>query len=332
MSLRNQSPFSAFVSNPSLTAAAGAAVLYGLPIAHVNLSSTLLPMGAASNAALPLFATNIISFVINCTTVSIPGRLDGADEASMRHGNANPSYADALKNDIKDAVTGLHSPYVKARDRSLITPSPWAFSIWGPIYLGETIFCVAQCIPSLAGATPIILPHITAPFAAMNLFQSLWCASFRPESFDGKSWTTFLSPAMLAGATYSMSQVNAFAAGHLLMVPLTMHFGWLTAATLVNLNSAVAAVCDNDNLVALAGHASVILASALGVAVTLTHGTPAYGATLAWALAACGSGMVDRINKSNVSSTPLSTKIQKYLCFAGAGVCAAASLSLLTDK
>jgi len=165
-----------------------------------------------------------------------------------------------------------------------------------------------------------LAPQITAPFVAANLFQTFWCASFRPESFDG-SWKTMISPAMLAGTAYSLSHVNAVAAGSWLLVPLSMHFGWTTAATLVNLNSSLAALNDRDAFVTAAGHASAVAATALGVGVTMAHSTPAYGLTVAWALAACGNG-VGRQNHANAGAA----KAQKFLCYAGAGICAATSI------
>jgi hypothetical protein len=32
--------------------------------------------------------------------------------------------------------------------RSLVTPAGWAFSIWGPLYAGSTLFAVFQALPS----------------------------------------------------------------------------------------------------------------------------------------------------------------------------------------
>ena len=312
------SPFSYLIDNPKLQVAAGASVLFGLPIAQVALSTTA-PLAGGFTTALPLYCVNILSFAINCTTVSVPGRLDGLKDAAMRKGDLNPSaHADDT------AKKASVDSYTRARDRSLITPSGWAFAIWGPIYFGEAIFCVAQCIPA-SNLTHTVLPHVTAPFVAVNLFQSLWCASFRPESFNG-TWTTFVGPVMLAGAAYSMSHVNAFAASNVSLVPLSVHFGWLTAATLVNLNSSLAAMHESDTLAIATGHASVVMACILGVGVTLSHGTPAYGLTLAWALTACGTGLASR------SKSGFAHKVQKVLCFAGAGICAASSVVVLLRR
>jgi hypothetical protein len=299
--------FSLLIAKPTLQAVSGAAVLIGLPIAQGALSSSI------ALSAIGLNGLNALGFGINCATVSVDGRLDGAQDASMRQGNL---YPDANKTTKGKGSLNL---YLRARDRSLVTPSGWAFTIWGPIYLGETIFCLSQSI-NTTGLTAI-LPHVTAPFVAANLFQSLWCASFRPESFNG-TWTTFLSPAMLAGTAFSLSHVNVIAASNWLLVPLSMHFGWVTAATLVNLNSSLAASHDSETLAIASGHASAVLATAFGVGITLAHSTPAYGLTIAWALSACATGVTQ-------SDTNAARIVQKYLCFAGAAMCAATSVMLL---
>lgn len=310
-------PFSVLVANPSLQAAAGAAVLVGLPLGQVAL--TMASAAPSSAGALTMYALNLAGFAVNCSTVSVPGRLDGIQDASMRKGNLNPDWKETSK-EGKESL----DLYMKARELSLVSPSGWAFTIWGPIYLGEAVFCLSQFLPA-ADLTYTVLPHVTAPFVTANLFQSLWCASFRPEAFNG-TWTTFISPAMLAGTAYALSHVNAYAAGSALMVPLTMHFGWTTAATLVNLNSSLVALHGSERWATAAGHASAVLAGALGVGVTLAHATPAYGLTVAWALTACGTGMANRTNPT------LASKVQKYLCFAGAAACAATSVSILLKK
>eukprot|EP01083_Nonionella_stella_P188123 692739_1 len=110
---------------------------------------------------------------------------------------------------------------------------------------------------------------------------------------------------MLAGTACSLSMVHSAGATVLandpsmfsyLLVPVTMHFGWTTAATLVNLNGSLA---NDENasarsLVAL-GNSSAVAATALGVGLTVSQSSPAYGLTLAWALAACADGMTKRM-------------------------------------
>jgi hypothetical protein len=223
-----------------------------------------------------------------------------------------------------------HDTYSPARGRTLVSPSGWAFAIWGPIYLGETIFVAAQFFPQSGLAA--VLPEITAPFVAANIFQSLWCASFRPSYRD---WASYISPAMLAGTAYSLSQVQAVTCTMQgtpewwFLLPLTLHFGWTSAATLVNLSGSVAMNPSNsDSVVTAVGHSSALLATILGVGVTLVRSDPVYGFTLAWALAACADGMKKRVNATDESnSLKTAAQVQNKLCWAGSATCAAASVS-----
>ena len=311
MSLRQ--PFLFLASRPTITALASGATLVGLPFAQAaTLSSSL------STTVLAIL--NATGFVINASTVSIPGRLDGQQDEAMRGGNLNPNENKPLSNTATTTSNGT-VVYRRARNMSLVTPAGWAFAIWGPIYLGEAIFCAAMFVPSSGLAS--LAPTVTVPFVAANLFQTFWCASFRPESFNG-TWTTLISPLMLAGTAYSLSMINAIAAGNWYLVPITLQFGWTTAATLVNLNSSLAAFHDNDSLATAMGHASAVAATALGVGVTLAHATPAYGLTLAWALTACGNGVGGKQHSNTTAAN-----VQKYLCWGGAAICAATSIATM---
>lgn len=309
---------------PPLVAAAGVAVASGLPFSHA--------VAATSSLAL-LKGSNVAAFGLNCIAVSIPGRVDGEQDAAMRSGNANPNKPAATLQSETQPLTTARSQeyddtYSPSRGRTLISPSGWAFAIWGPIYLGEAAFVASQFIPQSGIAS--ILPEVAGPFVAANLFQSLWCVAFRPNY---KGWASYISVGMLAGTAYSLSLVNTAASGlqgaeWWLMLPLTVHFGWTSAATLVNLNGSVAMNPSNsDSMVTAVGHSSSLIATLLGVGVSLARSEPVYGLTLAWALFACGDGMKKRLASMESGSLKTGAQVQSQLCFAGAATCALASLA-----
>jgi predicted branched-subunit amino acid permease len=217
----------------------------------------------------------------------------------------------------------------------LVNPSGWAFAIWGPIYLGEAAFVAAQLLAGDGTALANALPNVTAPFVAANLVQSLWCASFRPSYSEG--WSKWISAFMLGGTAYSLSFVHAAglaenAVGWYWFLPMTVHFGWTTAATLVNLNGSFAMQeSTSDRTIVAVGHASALTAAALGVGVTLGQASPAYGLTVAWALAACADGMSKRLAESTSQqnrseSLKTGASIQRLLCWAGSAACVGASI------
>jgi hypothetical protein len=136
---------------------------------------------------------------------------------------------------------------------------------------------------------------------------------------------------MLAGTAFSLSKVQAVgcspeaAALYWYFVPLSLHFGWTTAATLVNLNGSVAMEESNsDSTVIAVGHASSIAAAALGIGVTLAQAAPAYGFTVAWALLACAQGTSRVVNRGDTLKK--GARVQKVLCLAGSAACVATSL------
>jgi hypothetical protein len=325
MSLRN-------LNYPPLVALAGATLSIGLPMLDAALSSS---------ASLTLLKSlNVAAFATNVVAVSVPGRLDGVEDQKMRTGNLNPTQTNATTSANEENMSLLKSKsssqYTLNPSRSLVNPSGWAFAIWAPIYLGEAAFVAAQVFASDA-TTAALLPHLTAPFVAANLFQSLWCASFRP-SFS-KGWERYISAAMLAGTGYSLSLVQsagsaaAFADSSIipyLLLPMTIHFGWVSAASLVNLNGSFASneIASPRSLIAL-GHSSALIATALGVGLTISWSAPAYGLTLAWSMAACADGMKKRTpsSQSLVEEEALSKAagVQNILCWSGSLACAAAA-------
>ena len=305
--------------SPPLVTFAGVATVAGLPALDAILSTTSLKI---------LKCINTAAFALNVGAVSVPGRLDGQQDDEMRKGELNPTKPDA-SNSTASTVYGRN------RSRTLVDPSGWAFAIWGPIYLGETSFIAYQLLSSNADA---VIPGIAAPFAAANILQSLWCASFRP-SYLGEGMKKYISAGMLAGTAYSLSLVlkagNAAAAADptfntLMLSPMVMHFGWVTAATLVNLNGSFASdeTASPRALTAL-GHSSALLATILGIGVTVSMNAPVYGFTIAWALSACADGMKKRKPAhSEKDEKILSTaaKVQSKLCWAGSLACGATAL------
>ena len=298
----------------------------------------VLDAALASSASLTVLkALNLAAFATNCVAVSVPGRLDGQQDDEMRKGSINPTKPNTSKPSENSPLVDEASSaaYSLNRSRTLINPSGWAFAIWGPIYLGEAAFVTAQVFSSDVATSAIcsLLPTVTAPFVAANVFQSLWCASFRPSY--GEGWKRYVSVAMLAGTAYSLSMVHTAGCAAMaadatipsyLLFPMTVHFGWATAATLVNLNGSLASDKSSSptTLTAL-GHSSALAASALGVGLTLTQSAPAYGFTLAWALAACADGMSKRIPARSSAEEEILSKaanVQKKLCWAGSFACA----------
>ena len=105
----------ASLNSPALVAGAGTALLVGLPFLQTVAASS-----AASLAILK--GSNAVAFVLNAMSVSVPGRLDGAQDQEMRQGNLNPSEPPTSETPL---VGDSPPAYTAARTRSIVNPAGW---------------------------------------------------------------------------------------------------------------------------------------------------------------------------------------------------------------
>jgi len=213
------------------------------------------------------------AFVINVIAVSVPGRLDRM-------------YSD-----------GTHiKPWL-----SLFEPSPWAFAIWGVIYLTELLVTVYLCVfyksmSSEFGAQgfPSALPYWTAG----NCLQALWCFVFRPE-FKSRLWIPscclFLSSLSLLGAYMQLpSSGIIFVVAKL---SLALHTSWLFCLTMITLNSwlALSGVFQRmSGLATVVALSSSLVAMLGGVLLSMYSSDISFALTCAWALDALASRSMDK--------------------------------------
>ena len=274
---------------PPLVALSGVGLGASLPVIEkLAMSSPWQAVRAAS----------LLSYAINFLAVRVPGRMDGqaSDDPAVESSAAQLS---------------------PRRGKTLVAPSGWAFVIWAPIFLGEMISVLAPFL--LDKNDPIIdlLRKTSGPFIVANLFQTLWCAAFRPKY---KGLSRYISTGMLGATAFSLSKAHAaFAANSqmytnaqyfVFFLPLTLHFGWVTAASLVNLNGSVSMQENaSSTVIKRVGHASVILATAIGVIVATKRDAPVYAGVITWALTAVADGMKKRIDTAEEKPEEKSSRI-----------------------
>merc|ERR1719183_1183 len=214
------------------------------------------------------------SMVLNLLSVSVDGRLDSV---------------------ITQA--GMLSP---VSGRTLIAPEGWAFAIWGPIFLGETTFCALQLFAPEDSKVSVTNVEFVSGWASACVAQTLWCASFRPIfAQSGQLWVSAvflaLTPMCLSRAHAVFTVRNDSKREAITYFPFALHFGWTSAAALVNTNAVVAYSSAGAGVIAAVGHLSIIPALVLGVSVALKRSAPVYAFVLAWALAAVADGMRTRV-------------------------------------
>ncbi|KAJ1411401.1 hypothetical protein B484DRAFT_183357 [Ochromonadaceae sp. CCMP2298] len=223
------------------------------------------------------------AFIVNLITVSIPGRFDGRAETTV---------------DGKVTI-----PW-----KSLFEPSGWAFAIWGVIYASELL---VTAYVGVIGQPSAVLTR-AAPFWLMgNLFQSLWCFAFRKE-FASILWLP-MSLLALGAASLGLAHneltvaidalSDTFSTGAkwrllLLRLPLALHTGWLSAASLLNLNAWMSVSRFPLDRQITTAFLSAYLGAALGAGLSVRSGDPFIAFTVAWALAALADRTLQKVKET----------------------------------
>jgi hypothetical protein len=305
----------------AIVAAAG-----GLVVGFVKLTAS---GWLVSNPAFGLRGWQILTvgaFAVNVVSVSVPGRVDGemAETAKKAGMAAKRAAKMATKQENTTDTNTTHETTPEAGiprahwSRGLFSPAGWAFAIWGPIFVGESAFASMAAVPGVAVSNPVasaMLAHAAPWFACACLLQSLWCVSFRPWA---KRPRHFWLPAFLlsaeavalrgahnallfAAASSPPLSIGTYLCCHL---PVAMHFGWITCASLVSLNSWVAVARWAPGAKLTLAFASTLFATTAAAFVSVTTGDPVVSFVVAWALAAVAvdGGKNDKSEEFSVAS------------------------------
>lgn len=236
----------------------GVLVLLLLCAAAACLRAAYGPFSSGATKV-PWRLASALAFCLNVVLVSLPGRFDSDPESAMRM-------------------------------PTLLAPAPWAFVIWAVIYMGELIGLAWWFLCGRSEPTRSIEKSSLA-WCAANVAQSLWCCAFRPWAQD-KLWLSALLLGAIAACLFpaqvQVKNVQSSGAFWTVVLPRSLHLGWTTAATLVNVNSYVSA-CFGPIVAMCVAVFSVALATFVGIAYTWS-GLPSAAGAVAWALCALGSG------------------------------------------
>lgn len=175
--------------------------------------------------------------------------------------------------------------------QTLVTPVGWAFAIWGPIFISEGIFTLAQLLPKYR-SNDLVVNGVGYWYAAACIAQCFWTLAF---SFE-VNWLAFLFMftilLLLGKLVQSCYNLVPESTGQywLFKFPFELHCGWIIAAFFVNFSVLFVAYGDDDNytkqlsvaVLSLAGVAAI----ALYVLFVLERPLVTIGGVAAWAL--CG--------------------------------------------
>ena len=123
---------------------------------------------------------------------------------------------------------------VSAKYPTLLTPAGYAFSIWGLIFLGLSIYAVWQLLPAQRALS---LPDALAkPLALANLATGAWVVLFAYELIlPSVGVMLVILGTLVAAYGRARRRVLARAAPAWTSVPLALFLGWISVASVINL-------------------------------------------------------------------------------------------------
>lgn len=183
-----------------------------------------------------------------------------------------------------------------ARFFNYFSPAPYAFSIWGLIYLAFLLYGVIQLLPSQCHKA--IYDQLAAPLLLANVLASVWLTMFTHELI---LLSVFIILCMLGTAAvmffYVHEDIKLNARSKWYALPFSLFFGWMSVATLANTAAYTAfsglnGGTQGDSALALALTAIAFLA---GIITGFSVHDWIYPAVVAWA------GFAIYINDRNIN-------------------------------
>lgn len=173
-----------------------------------------------------------------------------------------------------------------------IVPAPWAFAIWGVIFLLSMGFGVYAVLPSNPGRE--LVHAVGYPAAAAFVTAGLWPVATAYAQFD-LAQVLIVAMWLLLAVVYRriiMVQVMTDAERWLSGLTFGLFFGWVTAANAVSIQARIIGWGASERTVAISGIVALIVAGLIA-GWFIRQGQPgprqmwiAYAFAVAWALVA----------------------------------------------
>ncbi len=187
---------------------------------------------------------------------------------------------------------GLGDPIQERSDatRTLLTPSGWAFAIWGPLFAGSFLFAVYQALPAQRDSA--LLGRIGWPVAGAFAAIGMWAVYTQFYALTAISVAIILTALACLMTVYRIlvGTQRGFTRGErwLVVLPLSALAAWLTAASIVNIAATLTyyGVDAGGANAMLAAAVTVVGGIIVAVAAWRGRGNPIYAAVFLWALLA----------------------------------------------
>lgn len=173
--------------------------------------------------------------------------------------------------------------------RTLITPSGWAFAIWGPLFLGSAIFAIWQALPRQSDNA--LLDRLAWPAAIALAAQGVWATYTQFANLTAISAIIIL--VSLAGLLFCLRTFtlrDALTSGERWFAALVLSAlaAWLTAASIVNISATLVYHGIGGGFAYPLAAAAMVAIGAIiaALAVVRSRGNPWYALVFCWALLA----------------------------------------------
>lgn len=134
---------------------------------------------------------------------------------------------------------------LSAKYQTIVTPVGWAFAIWGIIFMAQGLWVAQQFYWRLSERYVEAIVAVKYNYLFVVLAQASWTLTFSNELIAVSTvmmalilWNLSVIVLSLSrlGKDEPRSMLAAFASYFLLEFPFAVHFGWILAATVVNVN------------------------------------------------------------------------------------------------
>ena len=179
-------------------------------------------------------------------------------------------------------LNGQSTNEISDRYDTLFAPIGFTFSIWGVIYLLLGVYTVFQLV-----ADNSVVRTITPWFIASNVLNGTWIIAWHYDVIWGSLLIiiALLVTLIVINKSTTAKRVDW---GNTVAVrlPFAVYFGWVTVATVANASAFFVSLGWRGGVV-LSETAwtitIVLVATAIGIAVTLVNSSMAYGLVFVWA-------------------------------------------------
>jgi hypothetical protein len=224
------------------------------------------------------------------------------------------------------ALLGVNSGFTRtdAAGTTLITPAGYAFAVWGLIYTASLAYAIYQALPAQR-ENPLFRRigwYTAITFAA----TCVWLLAAQ----SGATWVTVgCIVVMLVTLTLALIELIRVQAPRdarerwLVVLPISVFLGWVTAATVANTSAALYESGFRDVLLSEVAWTLLMLTAAIGIGAFVTlvsRGNLFYAGTVVWFLVGL---LVAALTRDNTPAVAV---------LAGAGVVIVAAAAFLGQR